>query len=287
MLSETLNPAQGIPMNTMVGCGTAALIAFLAGLAFTHGALKQLMGMLSLAVGTAVGMYVFRHRLEVFGSSAAGLGTDRLLMFSAIAGLLGYGLCKLAIHLLAAFGILSLAGGIIGWRGAMVSLIPSGFLLWSTTTILRLIGNLYGMETASAVAREGAKVEHTFGALANQARRAIDRSALGNFVSSLDPFAMRPTANLARLLIVWPEQRLWSQLSTNPKTAAIFSHPQVRVLGHDPDVRQCIDRKDYAGLLQLKQVEIAARYPDLAAKLNDPALEEAMDTIVYGRPGKR
>jgi hypothetical protein len=267
--------------------GTASLIAFLAGLAFTHGVMKQLTGMVSIAAATGVGMYVFRHRLDVFGTSAAGLGTDRLVLFSAVAAGIAFVLVKIAIRIFAGIGILKLAGSLAGWRGAFISLIPTGFMLWSSATMLRLVGNLYGLETASAMGRQGAKVEQTFGDIVNKARQAIDKSSLGALVTSIDPFAMRPAANLSRLLVVWPEKRLWSQLAANPKTAAIFSHPKLRELGNDPVVRQCIEHKDYAGLLQLKQVEAAANSPDLESKLSDPALEEAMDNIVYGRTGKK
>jgi hypothetical protein len=286
MLNETLDTVQHIPLNTLVTGGAAALIAFLAGLAFTSGAMKQIVGMFCLVVGTSVGMYVFRHRADVFGASAANISTDRLLMFSAIAGLVAYSIAKVVVHMLTALGILNIVGGLVGWRGALISAIPSGFLLWTSSTVLRLIGNLYGMETATAVAREGSRVENSFGAWANQARQAIDRSAIGSLVASMDPFAMRPTANLARLLILWPDKKLWPSLASNPKTSAVFSHPKIRDLGGDSAVRQCIERKDYAGLLQLKQVEATARYPDLEPKLSDPGLEEAMDTIVYGRAGK-
>jgi hypothetical protein len=282
MISELIHKAQSLPLHTLVSGFTGFLIAFLAGLAFTRGAMRQVLGMIALAVGTGVGLYVFRHRVDVFGGSAAGMGTDRLLMFSALSGLISYALAKVVIQMLATAGIVQLVA-IIGWRGALTSVIPTGFLVWVMSLLLRLIGNIYGLETASKVARTGASVEHSLGSATNTLRQAIDRSFLGRFVTELDPLAVRPTANLSRLLIIWPEKRLWPQLAANPKTAAVFAHPKLRDLGHDAAVRQCIDKKDYAGLMQLPQVENAASYPDLEPKLSDPALEEAMDAIIYGR----
>ncbi len=52
-----------------------------------------------------------------------------------------------------------------------------------------------------------------------------------------------------------------------------------------PKVRQAIDRQDFAGLMQLPQVEKAATNPELEEFLKGLALEEAMDTMVYQKPG--
>ena len=106
---------------------------------------------------------------------------------------------------------------------------------------------------------------------------------IGSVVLNVDPFAMRPTANLARLLIVWPDQRLFPALAANPKTGKVFAHPKVAELGFDPAVRKAIEGKDFAGLMQLPQVEKAAAYPDLLPLLSDVGMEDAMDQIVYGR----
>ncbi len=211
------------------------------------------------------------------------MGTDRLVGFSAVAGLIAYALCRVALGVLSTFGILKIFGSMSGWKGMAFSIIPSGFLLWVSAMALRLVGNLYGMEGVASVGREGARIQSTFGSLVNDARRMMEKSSIGSLITNLDPFEMRPTANLARLLIVWPDQRLWPALASNPKTGKVYAHPKVAELGFNAAVRGAIEKKDFAGLIQMKEVETVAGYPDLHPLLSDVALEDAMDQIIYGR----
>ena len=277
----------GIPSGTWVTAGGAALVAFLAGLAFAKGVIRQLFGMLSLGLALLVAFYVFRNRGEVFGATGAGMSTDRLMLFSAGAGLLTYLLCKGIVHLLAAFGLLNLLGGLAGWKGLMLSIIPSGFLLWASSTVLRLTGNVYSVEGTAEARRDGAKDESLTSWL-HQFSQQVDRSTLGSLAEKLDPFDVRATANLSRLLILWPDGTVWRRLANrDAKTAQMLNHPKLVALGKDAKVRQAIDRQDFAGLMQLPQVENTAADPQLAPFLKGLALEEAMDAIVYKTPGSK
>jgi hypothetical protein len=270
-----------VSTGTWVTAAAAAMVAFLAGLAFSKGVVRQLMTMASLGLSVAVAWFVFSHRGEVFGSMGASLNTDRLLLFSAGAGLLTFFVCKGFVAFLAAAGLLKLFGGLTGWKGVMISTIPSAFMLWVGAMVLRLVGNLYGLETASAVAREGSRLSDQATSLWHEVSQSLDRSTLGSIASQVDPFDMRATANLARLLILWPDGTVWAGLAKDSKTRAVLNHPGIQKLGHDADVRRCIERKDFAGLIQLNQVGQTAAHPDLKAVLTGLALEEAMDTIIY------
>lgn len=283
MLADAADAFQRVPSSAWVMGGGAAFMAFLAGLAFSNGVIKQLVNMVCVAVGVGVAWYCFRHRGDVYGSAAGSMGTDRLVGFSAIAGLIAYGIARIAMGMLSAFGLLKLMGGLAGWRGVMLSVIPSGFLLWVAAMALRLVGNLYGMEGVASVGREGARIQNTFGEVVNKARKMMEQSMVGGLIANLDPFSMRPTANLARLLIVWPDKKLWPALAANPKTGKIYAHPKVAELGYNQNVRAAIAKKDFASLMQMKEVETVAGYPDLNPLLSDVALEDAMDQIIYGR----
>ena len=95
---------------------------------------------------------------------------------------------------------------------------------------------------------------------------------------------MRATANLARLLILWPDGRVWQQIAQrSPQNAQALNHPAIVDLGQDAKVRQAIERQDFAGLMMLPQVEKAAGNPEIHPFLKTLALEEAMDSIVYQR----
>lgn len=270
-----------IPLGTWVTAGAAGVVAFLAGLAFSRGVVKQLMSMVSLAVGVGSAWYVFTHRVEVFGTAGGTMPTERLMTFSAIAGLITYFVSRAGMSLLAAFGLLRIFAGLTGWRGMLASAVPSGFMLWIASMVLRLVGNVYGMETASAVAREGSKLTNQASSIWERVSQQIDRSPLGHIADQVDPFDMRATANLARLLILWPDGSVWASLAKDEKTRKVLNHPRIQQLGTEPAVRKCISGKDFAALMQLRQVADTASHPDLEPVLSGLALEEAMDAIIY------
>jgi hypothetical protein len=169
----------------------------------------------------------------------------------------------------------------------MLSVIPSGFLLWAGSMALRLTGNVAGVENTAEMKRDGTseKLQSTVASWLHQFSQQVDRSSLGSLAEKLDPFDMRATANLARLLILWPDGTVWNRLAMqDPKAARSLNNPKLTALGSDPKVRQAIERQDFAGLMQLPQVEKAAADPELNAFLTGLALEEAMDVIVYKAP---
>jgi len=257
--SEVLDTVQKVPSSTWVTWGTIGFMFFAAGIAFVRGVMQQIMRVLTLAVSVGAAYYVFRHRTQLFGASQ--MGTDHLLLLCAAAGLLTYFLCKGGLFLLAGFGFMKLTGGVAGWKGMLVSVLPSGALLWIAALVLRLMGNLEGMESAA------------------------DGTPIGKLATRLDPYDLKATANLARLLILWPEGSMWQRLAAQSPTAATaLNHPMIVELGYDPAVRKAIETQDFAGLMQMKKVEAAANHPDLAPVLSGLALEQAMDSVVYQRP---
>ena len=106
----------------------------------------------------------------------------------------------------------------------------------------------------------------------------------GTWLAMLDPFDRHATANLARLLILWPDGRVWEQLAErDPRAASALNHKHIVALGHDEEVRRAIEKQDYAGLLQLRQVIRAASTPELEPFLKGLELENAMDAFVYSK----
>ncbi|HBJ84846.1 MAG: hypothetical protein Q8M07_10645 [Prosthecobacter sp.] len=283
--SEVLETVQKVPSSTWVNWGIVGFLFFAAGLAFARGAVRQIVGVATLAVSVGVAWYVFRHRVQIFGATGMGMSTDRLLMLSAAAGLLTYFLCKLGMYLLATLGLLKILGGMAGWKGVMMSFIPSGALLWIASMVLRLVGNIYGMESASEVMKKGGELESQAKSFWHSLSQRMDGSPFGKLAEKFDPYDIKATANLARLLILWPEGSMWQRLAAqSPSTAAALNHPRIAELGYDPEVRKAIEKQDFAGLMQMKKVEEAAHHPDLEPVLSGLALEQAMDSVVYQRP---
>lgn len=281
--SEVLDTVQKVPSSTWVTWGTIGFMCFAAGIAFVKGVMQQIMRVATLAVSVGAAYYVFRHRGQFFGASQ--MSTDHLLLLCAAAGLLTYFLCKGGFFLLAGFGVMKLTGGAAGWKGMLMSVLPSGALLWIAALVLRLMGNLQGMESAAEMMKKGGALESQAKSWWHTLSQRMDGTPIGKLATKLDPYDLKATANLARLLILWPEGSMWQRLAAqSPAAATALNHPMIVELGYDPAVRKAIETQDFAGLMQMKKVEAAANHPDLAPVLSGLALEQAMDSVVYQRP---
>lgn len=258
-----------------------AIVAFFAGLAVARGIVSQMLMMVTLAISVMAGLFVFQHRTDVFGAYASNMTTNTLLGTSAAAAILTYFLVRGLVNFVAGFGIISLLASFTGWKAGLLSLLPSGVLVWLGAMVMRLLGSVYSLENAN-VELQGKGVKSEFGQWVSEMAQKIDRTSVGSLVEKLDPYDMRARANLARLLILWPDGRVWQQLASRGQdTANALNHPEIAALGADPKVRQAIERQDFAGLMQLPQVARAAANPQLEPFLKTLALEESMDTVVY------
>lgn len=283
--SELLQYAQKVPHSMWATAAIVGFVAFAGGLAFAKGVVKQLVGVATLAVSVWAAWYVFMHRVQIFGATGMTMTTNRLMILSAAAGLLAYFLCKVGTYFLAAFGLLRMLGGLDGWKGLIVSFVPSGALLWISSMVLRVIGSLYGMENAAEIVKKGGELGSQGKSIFYSLSQRLDNSIIGNLAKKLDPYDIKPTANLARLLILWPEGAMWQRLAAqSPATANALNHPRIIELGYDTEVRKAIDRRDFAGLMQMPKIETVANHPDLQPILGGLELEQAMDSIVYQRP---
>ena len=255
----------------------AVAVVLLAGYAVARGVLSQLMRMLSMISAVLVAMYVFRNRADMFGSIAANMSTDTLLMVSAAAGLLTFFLARGLINIVVGFGLVSFLASMTGWKAGLISLIPSSVLVWLSAMVVRLVGSVYGVENA-AVEKGATGSKSDLGAWVEQLAQMIDHSSIGALTEQLDPYDLRVTSNLARLLILWPDNGVWEKIAArSPESEAALNHPEIVALGRDEKVRQAIDRQNFAGLLQLPQVVKAARNPQLRPFLKDLVLEGSMD----------
>lgn len=258
-----------------------AVVAFFAGLAVARGIVSQMLMMVTLAISVMAGLYVFQHRTEVFGAYASNMTTNTLLGLSGAAAVLTYFLVRGLVNFVAGFGIISLLASFTGWKAGLLSLLPSGVIVWLGAMVMRLLGSVYSLENAN-VELQGKGVKSEFGQWIAEMAQKIDRTSVGSLVEKLDPYDMRARANLARLLILWPDGRVWQQLAARDKeTANALNHPEIAELGRDPKVRQAIERQDFAGLMQLPLVIRASANPQLEPFLKTLALEEAMDNVVY------
>lgn len=282
-LGGTMESAQRVLAGQGLSVWGMIIVAFLAGLAVARGIVGQILTMISLSISVLAAMYVFRHRTELFGTYAPNMSTDTLLMLSVGAGFLTFFLVKGVVKFVAGFGLLSFLATMTGWKAGILSLLPSSVLVWLSTMVLRLVGSVYGLENAS-IEQLGSGGKSDLGAWIEQMAQKIDRTSIGKITQQLDPYDVRATSNLSRLLILWPDGRVWQQLAARgPDTANVLNHPEIIALGADEKVRQAIGLQDFAGLMELPQVKRAAANSQLEPFLKGLALEESMDSIVYQR----
>ncbi|MBN8418298.1 MAG: hypothetical protein J0L73_05235 [Verrucomicrobia bacterium] len=283
--SELLQHAQKVPHSMWATIAIVGFIAFAAGLAFAKGVVQQIINVLTLAACAWAAWFVFMHRVLIFGAAGMHMTTNRMVVASLIGAGVMFAVCKVGKYFLAAFGLMRLLGGLTGWKGLIVSIIPSGGLLWLGSMALRIVGSLYGMENAAEIVKKGGSIESQAKSVFYTLSQKIDNSIIGGLAKKLDPYDIKPTANLARLLILWPEGTMWQRLAEqSPTTANALNHPLIVELGYDPAVREAIKNKDFAGLMQMPKIEKVANHPELQPILSGMALEQAMDSVVYRQP---
>ena len=283
--SEVLQYAQKVPHSMWATIAIVGFIAFAAGMAFAKGVVAQILNVLTLAACAWAAWYVFMHRVQIFGAAGMHMTTNRLIVMSGVAAILMFGVCKVGKYFLVAFGLMRMLGGLTGWKGLIVSFIPSGGLLWLGSMVLRVVGSLYGMENASEIVKKGGAIESQAKSIFYTLSQRIDNSIIGSLAQKLDPYNIKPTANLARLLILWPEGAMWQRLAAqNSKVANALNNKLIVNLGYDQDVRKAIENKDFAGLMQMRKIVDVANHPDLQPILSDMSLESAMDSVVYQQP---
>ena len=151
--------------------------------------------------------------------------------------------------------------------GALLSLLPSGFLLWAVASGLRLTGSVDDLAATDATTISQDGTAATLPGFFSRARAAIETSKLGGIFRATDPLASPEDTRLTQFLLIMKDPDAWSQLRNHPQLAKILSHPDVQRLTRDNDVRKYIAHGDYQQLLTLPALEAAAADPEIAPLL--------------------
>ena len=269
-----------------VGGWALALMALVAVLVMLRGLLQWVIAVSSLALAVAAGALVLDQRMRLLGSYAAEVSTTKLMLLAALAGLLVFFLTRALLRLMAKLGLLAFLAGLTGWKAGLLSLLPSSLALGLGAFVMRgwtavaSLQDALGAATAAA-APSAHSPSRWLAALSEQ----WDRSALGSWMESLDPFDLRARSNLARLLVLWPDGRVWRELAQRDEALArMLNDPAILELGSDAQVRLAIEKHNVAGLMQMRQVAQAAADARLEPLLKTLVLEQAMDEVIYRSP---
>ncbi len=253
---------------TSSGLGVG-LVALLAIFAIARGVLRLVKGVICLGLGFAAGAWAFIHGQEFLGAHFQEPSTKLLIGLSTAAGAVGHlGSKFVADKLMTGLAIAGEAGQGMGkMKAALLSLLPSSFVVWVTGILVRLGGSLTGI----AHAETGVAGESPWLA---QLRDGVNSSFVGHLLDATDPISSNATTRLAEILISSRHEETWQRVERDARFAKVLATPAFRRLRNDHDVKRTVARSDYPGLLLLPEVKAAAE---------DPALKAALDHMPEAR----
>jgi len=243
----------------------AALFAGgMAVLAVARGVLRLIRGMLKLAIGFAAGAYVFLKAPEWLGGTVPNPSATLLGGLSFVGGAAG--------HLTSGLVLEKLLGGLdpaqasgenlSKGKAVLLSLLPSGMLLWIGGVLLRLTGSLSGM--AQLDQGPAAAVQPWLA----QARSALSQGVIGKVFNVLDPVTSPEMVRLCEILVTYRDPARWKSVKGDPALRTILNHPKFRRLLDDREVKHAVAHSNYARLFTLPEVRAAAADPGLAQALH-------------------
>lgn len=241
----------------------AVFAAGMAVLALVRGVLRLIRGMLKLAIGFAAGTYVFLKAPEWLGSAVPNPSGALLGGLSFAGGALGHlGSGAVLEKLLGGMEGAPAAGGkLSAGQSVLLSLLPSGMLMWIGGVLLRLTGSLSGMaqldQGPEAVARPWL----------DQARAALSQGKVGQVFNFLDPVTSPEVIRLCEILVTYRDPARWKSVKADPGLGTVLQHPKFRRLLDDREVKYAVAHSNYARLFTLPEVRAAAEDPGLAQAL--------------------
>jgi hypothetical protein len=244
-----------------------ALAALFAGgmavLAVARGVLRLIRGMLKLAIGFAAGTFVFLKAPEWLGGTVPNPSAALLGGLSFVGGAAG--------HLTSGLVLEKLLGGIESAQASgeslskgksmLLSLLPSGVLMWIGGVLLRLTGSLSGMAQMDQGPEAAARPWLT------QARTFLSQGAIGSVFNALDPVTSPEVVRLCEILVAYRDPARWKSVKGDPALRAVLNHPKFRRLLDDREVKHAVAHSNYARLFTLPEVRAAAADPELEQAL--------------------
>ncbi|MFN0125256.1 MAG: hypothetical protein ACKV19_01050 [Verrucomicrobiales bacterium] len=241
----------------------AAFVAGMAVLAVVRGVLRLILGMVKLAIGFAVGTYVFLKAPDWLASTLPNTSAAVLGGLSVVAGALGHlGSGAVLGKLVGGGDVAAAAGQGMGkGKAALISLLPSGALLWMGAIVLRLAGSLNGMAYLDL------GPEATLRPWLAEARHYLSQGAVGKFLNAVDPVTSPEVVRLCEILVTYRDPARWKSVKADPALRTVLNHPAFRRLLDDREVKHAVAHSNHARLFTLPEVRAAAQDPELARAL--------------------
>ena len=262
----------------------AALLILFAIKAFVKGVLRQVWGMLCLALGGIAGYFIFRNGSEWLGNVIDHPSGNTVLAASVVGGgavwLGGKGIVhKIYKGLTETTSDRTMTGRLVG---AVVSLAPTSFLVWVIATVLRLTGTLSEMSHLDTAVRAENGTPATEPGLIAQLREELDQGWFGDLLKKTDPFTTAAGHQLASLLVLYNDSDAWARLkSAHPELANLLNHDKILRVLDDKEVRNSVAYSEHASLLLEPDVRQAAEDPEVARQLMILNVQETAQDVLY------
>ncbi len=253
----------------------ALFVGGMAVLAISRGVLRLIRGVAALAIGLVVGTVVFLQAPTYLAGVVDNPSGKLLAGLSVIGGALGHLGSRFTLgKLLGGLDAAAAAGQTLSkGKAALISLLPSGFLMWAGGIFIRLTGSLSGMEHLD----EGKAGDWPWLA---QARQVLSQGTLGRIFNATDPVTSPETLRLCEILVSYRVDERFQKVRKDPDFQGIVTHPLFQRLLKDREVRHAVAHSNYARLLTLPEIRAAVADPTLARELR--ALPE--ERIVRAEP---
>ena len=266
-----------------------AFAGFVAARAWTHGVLKMFWAIMGLAVGAGFGFLCFQNANALLTRIAPGkeLGLVANIAVSFIVALIAYIIFRqLAKTILQKVfnpeGVLS--GWAFGFRGAVMSLIPSVITILVVGLGIRMGGTMLELRRAEKKCRADKDylTDHYPGwPSITKIRDGFERLPFVlDVYQPIDPISRRPERQLVMLLITTKKPALFSHLEKNAATEALIAGPLFQSLMVEKEVRDLLTENKHTVLLRHPKILNATSVDSFAREVAKIDLHQIIDDFM-------
>jgi|GEM_PF-3209133 len=264
--------------------GVAVIVAVLA---FVWGVIRQIAGMVALAAGCVVGWIVFTQGPDFYWMKE--LTARYHLGVSVISGGAIFLLLRVLTNWFFSFGsvfnffskIFGKSGG-KGIVGAIVSLVPTSFLVLVSGLVLRLGGAVDGLDATNLAIHQTEGTDRPEATLLNRASRWIENSWFNELIDKVDPIAAPEIEKLGRMLLLTQDAQAWQMIRTDPTAMAVLNHPDVLAFARDQHARDLLTSKNRAVFFSDPRLRELSENPEIRPLLAEVSIDALIGNTLYG-----
>ena len=267
----------------MAGIGLAVVIA---GLAFFTGVIRQIAGMVALAIGCFAGWWVFANGQNFYWMQEF---TGRYLFgVAVIAGGATYLLLRVLVQWFFSFaGVFGFFSKIFGKSagkgvlGAVLSLVPSSFLVLVSAAVMKVGGSIDRLDATSGAifAQEGSASPGQ--SLLHRASEWIEGSRLNEVLEEVDPICVDEIETLGRLVLLTQDAGAWASLQNDADAQRILYHPSVVSFARSAQSRGLLESKNKAAYFQDEELRALVADEEVHGLLHDVDIDAIIENALY------